>query len=332
MENLLPYQPYDLLYNSSDYGWSDYYGANYIASNYCNLKTIKSNNFFWIHGILEPWLNNNHIAIINHLNNKKMKYFLNDNLQVKALKKNGYIYSYVIGSPIIYLPKSNIERKQKSLLILPIHSLRGDKIKDENNYWQFIEYVKELKSKNKFDIFTVCLHFNDFSNNFWKEDFEKIGINVVQGAIDNDINSYFRIQQLFCQHETTLTNGWGSHVAYSLFFGCKLSIKELKINYVLNNTSIWNHNEENKKLYEFINSSESIKMQQKLLNKFYVSPENAISDINLGKELVGYYHKVSPFKMRLLFGWSIIGKIYWKIMYIKDILRIRTRIRQFIKK
>jgi hypothetical protein len=317
---------YTLKPNSSEWGWSDYYGANFVASNYCNLSE-QTNDFFWHHGLVSPWESLCYEHIVFNMKNKKMRYFVSSSEQSELLIKNGFSRAKAIGLPIVYVELEKTERIKNSLLIMPSHTLVGQLINNKSSMLRFIDIVNEYKKY--YDKIGVCLHKNDIENNYWVEEFNSLGIEILLGAQNNDKNTYYRQAYYYSTYDTILTNDFGSHVAYALFFGCKVSISEFSLEIDLLMDGTWQRNPES---INHIYSDEFISMKDSFLRKFYVSPLNAITDISLGKQLVGYNHKVSPFKMRLFFGWSILGKIYWKIIFIKDLLMVRTRLKQFFKK
>jgi hypothetical protein len=130
-------------------------------------------------------------------------------------------------------------------------------------------------------------------------------------------------------YETVFTNDFGSHVAYALFFGCKVSISDLSISLDLLYDGTWNRNPDS---INHFYSEDFLNLKELYLKKFYVNPFDAVSDVELGKELVGYYYKVSPFKMRVLFGWSLLGKVFWVFKNMHYDLNIKTRIRNLFSK
>jgi hypothetical protein len=325
-ENIPKVIEFDLKKNSSDFGWSDYYGANFVASNYCGIKE-KTNVFFWHHGLVSPWesLSFNHVVF--NLKNKRLNYFVSSKSQCEILKKNGFVNVKAIGLPIVYVNKPQVKRIPNSLLIMPSHSLVGQMINNKQAMQTFVKTVEKYKSY--FSKIGVCLHKNDFENNYWVDEFKKIGLEIYLGAQNNDKNTYYRQSFYYSMYETVFTNDFGSHVAYALFFGCKVSISDLSISLDLLYDGTWNRNPDS---INHFYSEDFLNLKELYLKKFYVNPFDAVSDVELGKELVGYYYKVSPFKMRVLFGWSLLGKVFWVFKNMHYDLNIKTRIRNLFSK
>jgi hypothetical protein len=312
---------YELKPNSSDWGWSDYYGANFVASNYCNLDE-QTNDFFWHHGLVSPWESLSCEHIVFNMKDKNLRYFVSSREQSELLIKNGFSRAKSIGLPIVYVEIEKTERIKNSLLIMPSHTLVGQLINNKSSMLRFIDLVNEYKKY--FDKIGVCLHKNDFENNYWVEEFNSLGLEILLGAQNNDKNTYYRQAYYYSTYESILTNDFGSHVAYALFFGCKVSISNLSIEVNLLDDGTWARNPSS---INHIYSNEFISMRDKYLSKFYVEPTMAVEDIELGKELVGYYYKISPFKMKFLFKWSTLGKLYWNLNDLKYKLNLKNKIK-----
>lgn len=302
-------------------GWRDYYGALKIAAEYCNTEFISLKNFVWYHGVINPWFSNSASYLTYNLKNKNQIYFVTSEQQYQTLKKSGYIHTYKIGLPVIYVPKLALERIPNSLLIMPSHTLVGNTIFNPETMDAFLDKVLH-NSKFSSNSILACLHKNDIENNHWIPNLQKRGIMYIQGAANNDQNALLRQSMLFSQFETMVTNDFGSHVAYALFFGVKVSIQdfELKINHEIDGT-FNNDIKGTTFLYSSTKSEKRIYLKQ-----FYQTVDNAVADLSLGKYLVGYEHKLTPFKMRLLFGVSTIGKLYWTFKNYKDLLYKITRL------
>ncbi len=140
--------------------------------------------------------------------------------QEEALRRFGYTKAVAIGHPIIYVPIPAVERLKNSLLVMPVHS-----IDTTEHQWDFDEYAEAiLKISARFDRVVVCVSPSCFEKGYWVDAFRKRGFPVIAGANFRDKNAYSRMAALFRRFEFTTTNGFGSHLAYSQYFGSKASI------------------------------------------------------------------------------------------------------------
>jgi len=137
----------------------------------------------------------------------------------RYLVVNGYP-AKAIGLPIAYLPDRKYRRKERSLLVMPTHSLDYTK-----HSWKFDEYAQQISEiKKDFDEVWACIHTSCIKNGYWVRQFQECGIPVIEGVHANDRNSLERIRALASQFEFITTNGFGSHIAYGSAFGAKVSI------------------------------------------------------------------------------------------------------------
>ena len=284
--------------------WNEYYGGINIARKYCRLWFFekKKNYFLWYHGVIAPWEDSCELLTYNKVD-KECKYFVATKEQEDILKKNGYKNVYSIGLPIIYLKSKKIKRYSKTMLIMPSHTLFGEKIINKKILSDFLDLVLfENKLHNQFDQknILVCLHSNDIQNGYWLEELKDRGLSYVQGASNNDINAYKRQMYLFSQFETMVTNNFGSHVAYALFFGVKVCIKDMTI--ITDPTIDSTFNLLPNKVKALSDKKRII--QRDYLNKFYCNLNHSKSDVQLGEYLVGKSNKITKNRMKILFDWK----------------------------
>ena len=179
---------------------------------------------------------------------------------------------------------------------MPSHTLRGDKKLDKEAYDSYINFIKPYLKY--FSHVKVCLHSGCIDNNMWVDEFTELGIEIIEGGNGNDANALLRQKYLFKQFDVITTNNWGSHVAYALFFGCKVSISgpytpSLKENF-LKETAWKNH----PKILDLLFSSKVETERKRILKHLYVEPHKGISDVELGKQLLGFYDKKSPKQLK----------------------------------
>lgn len=204
---------------------SDYYGARRALCKYAGLDPNKySLEWIWQHGwIRDRLLVDPAIILTSKHSAKRNKSFLVANRQQQEyLRQHGYRKVKAAGMPMIYAstPETELKRIPKSLLVMPMHSLESTRRK--SNFDEYAALVNELKKE--FDHILVCLHYSCIKNNFWMKEFDRYDIPWIEGANLFDQNCISRLQAFFMQFEYVTTNGYGSHLPYSTYFGAKTSI------------------------------------------------------------------------------------------------------------
>ncbi len=281
--------------NNREFGWSDHYGAIKVAERYVGNKIAINHYhqwFFWSHGCQGPWLNI-HPGILTHfLENKNLKYLLINKTQEIYLKNYGFKNVKAIGLPFIYVNEVNLQRIPNSLLIMPSHTLLGDKKLDKEAYESYTDFIKPFLTH--FSVVKACIHYSCIRNNMWVDEFNKLGIEIIEGARTDDENALLRQTYLFKQFDFVTTNSWGSHVAYGLFHGCKVSIAgpffpRPKEDFLRDGK--WKRNPS---ILDIILSKEIEENKNELLKELFTLPNEAKTNVEFGRQLVGYYDKKTP--------------------------------------
>nr|WKN40042.1 hypothetical protein K4G66_15215 [Tunicatimonas sp. TK19036] len=204
---------------------SDYYGAKKNLCEYANLSNQHYRlDHVWQHGWIRDRLLVDPAIVLTsrHANEKDQPFLVTNREQEEFLKGHGYPMVQAVGLPIIYsqVPEQELKRLPNSLLVMPMHSLETAKRKSD-----FDEYAKLINDLRKeFDFVLVCLHYACIRNNFWINEFDKYNIPWIEGGNVYDQNALTRLGALFSQFEYVTTNGYGSHLPYSTYFGTKTSI------------------------------------------------------------------------------------------------------------
>jgi hypothetical protein len=322
------------------YRWSDHYGAFEVASKYLRKKIglmYPEEYIVWHHGLYGPWLNVHPLLISFGASDKSFKIFVARKDQEDFLKQNGFLKAKAIGMPIIYEETPKVDRIKNSLLIMPPHTLNREEKKDAAVYNDYIEYLKQFV--DKYEVTFACIHNNCMRNGMWIDEFKSIGVDIISGAQTNDANALSRQLHLFKQFETVTTNQWGSHVAYALYCGAKVSISGPVVSRERDDylkDASWS---EKPHILDLILSEEVKFKQEDALKKFRVNPTDAVSDEEYGRFLVGYDLKLSPKELadQLIVRPSLKQQYYRKGKQMKDILftfamRIRKKTSRHIRK
>lgn len=320
---------YKLDPDNKKYGWSDQYGSSYIAAEYCNLnRNLNPIRHHWLHGCNGPWENNHLNMYVRNFTDQYM-YLVARKDQEDYLKSNGINNVKAIGLPIVYLKEQNMERIKDSVLFMPTHIRPGEKYVTENIIEEYINYIEKIAKHFRFA--AVCLHSAFFLHDEFISKFKKLNIEIIQGASNQDKNALKRQKMIFQQFETLVTNGWGSHVAYGLYFGTKLSIDGPKIEKSKQDflsAPGWEGRED---VIDAIFDPKAISEKEIFLNKFYVSPLDAVPDKSLGLWLVGAENKISPLEMKEIMGWKMFSIFKLKKILVMIKFSITKQINSMLK-
>lgn len=307
-------------------GFSEHYGAIETACHYAGIQ-VPSCDFgaFWSHGCYGPWEIKIPGFLTMNYDNEIRQFWLYVGRQDEAqqLRLSGFQKTRAIGVPFVYAEEIKQPRLKNSLLILPTHAMPKMTFSDKS---QFVHYVQQLEPYTKyFSTVLVCLHANCFDSGLWINEFRDAGIQSIAGADYKDANALPRIKTLFSTFEYVTTNGWGSHVAYSLACGAKLSIygtqPTVTLEQMLKSDTCWARNPAS--AAALLDEEVAID-KRNYLRQFYVPPMEGISDSELGNYLIGNAHKLAPVEMRYLlhqaFGKTLSGrlsslgkKILWRV-------------------
>ena len=292
----------------------DRFGFSYVLSKFFGLKQTPRAFAAYAHGW--TWVKEWIVEDMGH-------YFTPRNIPIivatefhkKALIKFGFSNVTAGGLPFAYIPKSNTNRKLKSLLVMPPHSMElwGGNIET------FDSIIKFIKSIDKdFTEISFCLHVDDSNDKIITNKLLENGINFIVGANPMDANSLYRIRIIFDYFDYVTTTIMGSHVLYSAFCGCKVSILreyiyKYEIKVVENNhylKKIPNHMEIWKENY-----GSTAKLIDDYPWLFVSHPKEAIEMTDWANKEIGIDNLLAKEKLMELLGWTFKSKI-------KSIIRI----------
>ena len=294
---------YDLDPQGQKHGWSDQYGAFFILSDYTGIKINENkrlySHFMWMHGVPNKWDYNPPSMLVYFMKNKNFKYLVANLEQKRLLNSVGYKNVFATGVPMLYVKEENVERESGSLLVMPTHGLKGFVGHEKDKYDQYINFVKE--NSYKFKKICFCIGYHDIQNGHWINECRENGFEIIVGARNNDKKALKKQMILFKSFETMLTDGWGSHVAYALYFGCRVSISGPSMKFSeedLLKDGTWQRDKLALKNYL---SDDTDRLINETLNRFMVLPEDAVFDVEYGKTLLGFDCKKKPAEF-----WSIL--------------------------
>lgn len=298
--SLPPVQGYRTAASAAN-GWSDQYGSLAIAAAHAGvtLEADHKLNAIWQHGCDGPWVDFSPALLCNNAPDaKKLPVFVARREQAELLLAAGYSQARAIGLPIVYTQATGVARQPRSLLVMPTHTLAGEQPSDRA---AFETYADEIKAVARdFARVTICIHPSCRQNGLWVKEFSSRGFEIVHGAQNTDRNALPRMRTLFEQYETVTTNGWGSHVAYALAFGAKVSIhgtqpRRTEADYLRDAT--WAADPAALKQWL---SDDTARREREFLAPFLVPPAAAVANIECGRALIGWDNRLASTEMAQL--------------------------------
>ncbi|MDQ5978490.1 MAG: hypothetical protein QG602_1464 [Verrucomicrobiota bacterium] len=295
-------------FGAHDDGWLDHYGAALAAAEYAGIGlperyTIRG---IWTHGCFAPWeAVTPGLVLSNSPRIGEWPAFVTRQEEADYLARHG-IVARPIGSPILYAPVAPaVPRVPRSLLVMPTHTLNGARFPDRRPFRRYADEIKQ--AARDFSRVVVCLHPNCLRNGLWVEEFKALGFEIVAGANTLDRFALHRMKALLGRFETVTTNGWGSHVAYALAAGAKVSIHgtcpAMSPETFLRLDQAWRKDPESlRKVF----SPEVEAQKQEFLRAFLVPPTQAVADPEKGGWLIGARHRLTPDEMKDVLGRIIL--------------------------
>lgn len=279
-------------------GWSDHYGALQVAAAYSGLVVPPRYVLrgIWQHGVFGPWQHfHPSILVYNAPGAAHRPVFVAREDEAELLRQHGFTQVRAIGMPILYVPDPTVPRQAGSLLVVPTHSLVGDKHQDRSAFERYADSIREVAGR--FSRVVACIHPNCRRNGLWVKEFTERGIEIVYGAETRDAHALLRMRMLFAQFDTVTTNEWGSHVAYALAFGARVSIAGQPIagDPALHaRDEMWKNDPA---AMQRAFSPEVAQARRKFLERLYVPPTDGISDPEFGRWFIGAGHQLPPSEM-----------------------------------
>jgi FkbM family methyltransferase len=289
------------------FGSSGVYGAADVAAAYCGFKHVPDHlRGYWQHG----WTASYRMPIPPDLilgtsPSADEYYWVARNDEEEHLRSAGFPHVAAIGMPLVYLPPRSIHRRLNSLLVMPAHNL--DYVTCS---WKFDEYADAIAAiRHEFSEVVVCVSPSCWRNGYWVDAFRARGFRLVAGAGHSDRNALERIRYLLSSFEYMVTNCFGSHLAYASYFGAKPSVygpyatrraEDLANDPVLRRDP---------RLLPVSLKSFSEEELRRHHPQLFCHPRDARADVEWARFELGEANKVSPRKMRSLFGWTASARM-----------------------
>jgi len=282
----------------------DYYGFSHYISSKLSLINVPLSHSVCSHGWTHRSIKYLEEIISVQVKNNNILFLSENQKQQQELLKLKYFNSLCIGVPYIYIDDGdyNVERHKNTLLVMPQHTVDGDRSIVKSNEENYIKTINKIK--NDFDLVIFCIHKSCIKNNLWISTIEKYGYQWFLGADIYDKNALSRMNILFRSFEYVTSNCIGSHIAYSSYSGCKTSIygeySEPDKNQMKNSLYI----KENPHMLENIYTqclSKTVKRKYPMFFKKH--PKDATLNIDWAKKELGEECKITYQKLAELLGW-----------------------------
>ena len=205
-----------------------------------------------------------------------------DKIELERMKFENVVAA---GLPFSYVPPQRITPIENSLLVFIQHSTESYSHHD-TSFDGYLDYLKSID--NDYDYICISLFYNDY----FSEKKDKViqnGFIPISGARADDKYSLIRIRRLLECFQTVTSNTMGSHIAYALHVGCRVSL-----------TGDVQHK-------PFFSNIQDLEDRYSWLIKSH--PNNGINDSKIGSEFIGSMYKLSWKEIKHIFGWSIKGQL-----------------------
>jgi FkbM family methyltransferase len=291
-------------------GSSDMYGASAVSAAYCGFKEVPGHlRGDWQHG----WVASYRLPlppelILGFKPAQDGHYWVARKDEEECLRSAGIRRVGAIGLPVVYLPPRPIARRPGSLLVMPTHSLHYS-----TSSWKFDEYAEAIAAiRHEFSEVVVCVHPACWKHGYWVDAFRKRGFRLVVGASFKDRNALERIRYMLSTFEYMVTNSYGSQLAYAAYFGAKPAIYGPYVRFReedFKNDPLYRRNPH---LLSVALEAVSDEVLRRHLPWLFCHPREAEANVEWGRSEVGAANKVSPRKLRSLFGWTLSGRgVHW---------------------
>lgn len=304
-------------------GWSYHYGAVETACSYAGVH-IPADAFdaIWAHGCFPPWLKYS-AGTLCYASPvwKKIPILAWRKDLADRMTAEGARNVILTGAPVLYSDNQARRRIPRSLLVMPTHTLQGQEISDRAALQQYADEIAAIA--HHFSTVAVCVNAGCRMNGLWHREFGVHSIPVIDGADPGDRNALARMKSLFSGFESMTTNGWGSHVAYALAFGCRVSIfgnalSMSRQQYLKDRT--WQLAPGD---LDILLAAQSEGLDKKHLAEFCRDPVDGRANVEMGRFLIGADHQLSPHKMKELLvrcsggavrhaarqGWDLVRRV-----------------------
>ena len=218
--------------------------------------------------------------------------------EARFLSNSGVLKVHAVGLPICYTERGTVSKKEGSLLVMPPHATCHSK--SSKTLLEYVDYIASIR--HRFERIVCCLSRQCLQEKSLKMLFQQRGIPVVCGSAIEDANSLPRTRRLFETFDYVTTNTFGSHLAYAMAFGAKVSIAgplhQPSTEHVANEPFYMENPDLNDPDYRLSRQQ----AMEKTFTELRVDPWSACENIEWGRHLIGADNVRSPREIGKLLG------------------------------
>jgi|TARA_B100000315_G_C14584915_1_gene592483 hypothetical protein len=195
----------------------DRFGFSYLIAKELGYFYAPRSFCIWDHGwqFYPNSLRNNYVQYDRNI--KVVVANREDKLQLREL---GYKNIVVGGLPFSYVPRQNVKCIKDSLLVFIKHSTKTHYY-DDKTLIDYLAYLSTLR--DDYSYIYVSLFYDDY-NSAKKELVKQNNLIPISGARSDDKYSLIRVRQMLEYCPMVTSNSLGSHIAYALYVGCRVSL------------------------------------------------------------------------------------------------------------
>ena len=283
----------------------DRYGFSYQLADRLNFKFPLRPFCSWIHG----WCYWDDIVKVEDLIGMK-GYPLNtsiivcSNIEQMKLIEAGYTNVRIGGLPFAYIKEQGIQSNANLMLAFIGHSSESEKMNVID-----LDYLNYLESqRNNFEAIYVSIYSLDKSEKLFEEVLKR-GLIPITGANPYDKRSLIRtrIALEYCEHVST--NTFGSHIAYALAAGCRVSVVSPCYKYDVTKYLGTKHKYSNDYIerIEFYTSEYYLKSRWSYL--FDRNVLDGYQNKKIGLQWIGKKNILNNEELKNVLGWTFKGQV-----------------------
>ncbi len=224
--------------------------------------------------------------------------------EVDLLKANGYSNAMAGGLPFSYVNHQSIRSNDDVLLAFIQHSAEAEKV--SNDCTDYLDYLNSVRKH--FESIYVSVYSLDHSESLVKE-IRRRSLIPVLGADPTDSRSLIRTRVMleYCKHVSS--NCFGSHIAYALATGCRVSLFSPMFRYRAESYLNTHHGFIKKHAERMEYFYSELFCREKWGFLFDLHPRNGCVRPTLGLDEIGSNLRLNNIKLKAVLGWSFYGQL-----------------------
>lgn len=231
-------------------------------------------------------------------------HLLDNKVAEQFLLSEGVSNVKAVGLPIVYVDGVGVQRRLRSVLLMPAHSINTVSI-DNRSEILLIDQVNKLRHDGYY--VAVCLHQDCRRDGDLIKALDKADVDWFSGAYFRDMNSLPRMRNIFEYFEIVGSDVIGSHFYYSQFFGAKFYFYAPYFEYKKESFANAPHFQERSSLLDHtLKASGEIQTRQRY-PKYFHGPENSICDKAMAEDACGKPDMVDLHTLAKFLGWQYNG-------------------------